>query len=611
MRSVVKKAEKNRKNTNNKRNVIKLFFKLAPSVYRADPFLTTFETVLGIVHGLSWGVETMAQQKFFDAATMLTTGQMAMKGVILALCMLALANITCQVLNGITNYIPNVIYEKINGILSVGMHQKIARLAPIDFEDTEKLDDINKAENGKNSAIWFVFLVVVIFTFYIPYFLFMGWYLFTLKPILVLSIILVFIPTAATQLIRTKVFAKLEDKSAPVRREYEYYENCMVSREYFKETRLLGGFLYFKKLYMDSLKLLHKLKFKATMKTNLIELGMRIVTVAGYFGILYMLFDALMKREITVGAFAAVFNSIGMLYNIMEEVICRHIGSIAESLGAIQNYINLLEMPEREGKDRNLPKAFDIRLENVSFSYPGAEREAVQNASFTIHHGETLAVVGENGSGKSTIIRLITGLYTPTKGKISFGGINASTLSMKSLFSRTSAVFQKFQRYQLKLSDNIGISKVETPITEDVLDDVCEKAGLDKSDASFQDGYETMLSREFDGVDLSGGQWQRVAIARGFYRDHDLIVLDEPTAAIDPYEETRIYNKFAQASKDKTAIIVTHRLGSVKLADRIIVMKDGQVVQIGTHEQLINQEGEYARLYKAQEQWYTSDHKIS
>jgi ATP-binding cassette subfamily B protein len=610
MRSVVK-TEDNKVSKNKKQNIIKVFFKLAPTIFWADPLLITIDIVISILHGVFWGVETMVQQKFFDAATMLTTGQMALKGVILALCLLALANITCQVLNGVANYIPNILYEKITGILSMGIHKKIARIDPICFEDTAKLDDINKAENGKNSAFWFVGLVITIFAFYLPYFIFMGWYLFTLKPILALSIILVFIPTAATQLVRSKIFTKLEDKSAPVRREYEYYESCMVSREYFKETRLLGGFSYFKKLYMDSLKLLHQLKFKANMKTNLMELGMRIVTVAGYFGILYMLFDALMKQEITVGAFAAVFNSIGMLYGIMEEVICRHMGTIAQNLGSIQNYINLLEMPEREGKEIALSKGFDISLENVSFSYPGAEREAVQNASFTIHHGETLAVVGENGSGKSTIIRLITGLYTPTKGKVSFGEINASTLSMKTLFSRTSAVFQKFQKYQLKLSDNIGISKVETPITDENLDNVCEKSGLDISDSSFKDGYETMLSREFDGVDLSGGQWQRVAIARGFYRDHDLIVLDEPTAAIDPYEETRIYNKFAQASKDKTAIIVTHRLGSVKLADRIIVMKDGQVVQIGTHEQLIHQEGEYARLYKAQEQWYTSDHKIS
>lgn len=358
---------------------------------------------------------------------------------------------------------------------------------------------------------------------------------------------------------------------------------------------------------MDALKLLNKLSFRANVKTNLAELAMRLLTVAGYIGILYMLFDALMKGEITVGAFAAVFNSIGMLYGIMEEVICRHIGNIAQNLGTIQNYLNFLSLPEPEGTIAELPEACDISLKDVTFAYPKAEKNAINKLNLTIKNGETVAIVGENGSGKSTLIRLITGLYKPTEGEVFYGDVSSKELKLSALAENTSAVFQKFGHYQMTLSDNISISDSKREPAEAELDGVSSMAGLSKEDECFTDGYNTMLSREFDGVDISGGQWQRVAIARAYYRKHKLIIMDEPTAAIDPLEETRVYNRFAELAGDKTAIIVTHRLGSVKLADRIVVMKDGEIAEIGTHSELMENKGEYARMYTAQSKWYTED----
>jgi ATP-binding cassette subfamily B protein len=200
---------------------------------------------------------------------------------------------------------------------------------------------------------------------------------------------------------------------------------------------------------------------------------------------------------------------------------------------------------------------------------------------------------------------LITGLYMPNEGEILYGGTDIKEVSFRSLFKNISVVFQKYQRYQMTLRENIGISNVDDIATDSALDRISAQTGIDKHDNSFTNGYDTMLSREFDGVDLSGGQWQRVAIARGFFRSHQFIVLDEPTAAIDPIEETKIYDRFAEISKDKTAIIVTHRLGSVRLADRILVMKRGKLVEQGTHTDLMTANGEYARLYKSQERWYT------
>jgi len=228
--------------------------------------------------------------------------------------------------------------------------------------------------------------------------------------------------------------------------------------------------------------------------------------------------------------------------------------------------------------------------------------------------GETIAIVGENGAGKTTLVKLMTGIYLPAEGDVKIGGIDTSKISPQFLYSGISGVFQKYQRYKITLEENITISSMEYKENEKLkvdLERAISKSDLIIDEEKFPKGYETMLSREFDGVDLSGGQWQRIAIARGFYRGHNMIVLDEPTAAIDPVEETKIYRKFAEMSKGKTSIIVTHRLGSAKIANRIIVMDNGKISEIGTHEELMEKKGKYAQMYEAQSKWYAEEKVVT
>ncbi|KAI4453658.1 atp-binding cassette sub-family b [Holotrichia oblita] len=556
--------------------------------------------ILSALHALTWVLATIFDQKFFDNAALFANNEISYGVLITSLCFLFLINVTNRFLNGIVNFLPRACYEKVRGNTAFIIHEKMARISPVDFEDTSKLDDINKAGKGKDNAVWFTLMFSWVFTFYIPYFIFMSIYLFSLKPILLLALIFIFIPVLLTQIIRANVFSKSEDKSAPVRRETEYYEKCIVSREYFKETRLLGAYGYFKKLFSDNLELLNKIRFKSMVKADLIELALKIITAAGYSGILYLLFDALMKQQISVGAFAAVFASINKIYQFMKEVICYHLGGIAQDLGTIHNFINFLKLKERPQNNGELKINSDIEFNNVSFAYPNS-KPVLENINFKINTGETIAVVGENGSGKSTLIKLLSGLYNPVEGSVFYGNVNIKDINSNVIFSKTSSVFQKYQRYKMTLEDNISISDSEKEIQVNELDDVCDMSGVDKDNDVFANGYETMLSREFDGIDLSGGQWQRIAIARGLFKTHDLIILDEPTAAIDPFEETRIYNRFAEISKNKTAVIVTHRLGSVKLADRIIVLKNGGISETGTHDELISLNGEYKRMFIAQQ----------
>ena len=586
---------------------LKIVRTVEPMIIKSCPILTVAAILTSILHSLAYVVNTFMTQKFFDSITATFSGKVELKIVYFMLGGLCISLVLTQVLNGISNFLANALVNKAKGTIGKILNHKSSKLDAADFENPTLLDDINKAQKGLEGGLWMSLILIVIVTFYIPYFIFMGIYLYKLKPILSISIILVFIPVAISQLIRIKIFTNLEDKVAPIRREYEHYEKCIMDREYYKETRLLGGFFYFKKRYISTLELMNKNNWQAEKKSGLAELAMKMLTLLGYMGVLALLVYALLDGSISIGAFGAVFSSIGFMFSLMNELICMHIGNMAENLGTVKNFIRFLEIPEREGEDIEIVGVPSISIDNVSFTYPGTDKSSLKDISLKMNSGETIAIVGENGAGKSTLVRILTGIYSPTKGNASINGIDIDKISAKELYRVTSGVFQKYQRYKMTLRDNISISEKSNEIKEELLKDAIDKADFQVSKEKFQDGYDTMLSREFDGIDLSGGQWQRLAIARGFYKDSNMIILDEPTAAIDPIEETKIYKKFKEMSRDKTAIIVTHRLGSAKIADRIVVMDKSEIVQVGTHDELISIDGKYSEMYEAQSKWYLTD----
>lgn len=244
-----------------------------------------------------------------------------------------------------------------------------------------------------------------------------------------------------------------------------------------------------------------------------------------------------------------------------------------------------------------------IEFQGVSFRYPGSDHFVLKDINFTLQPGERVALVGENGAGKSTLVRLLLGLYRPTEGRILAGGRDLAELPPEYLHERMAAVFQDFVQYLFPVYDNIAMGRLGTATEADVRA-AAELAGAAEYIESLPDGYRTQLGREMEGVDLSGGQWQKLAIARALVRNAEVIILDEPTAALDPLAEAEIYQQFLEMTSGRTAVMISHRLGSARMAHRIIVLKGGRIVEEGDHDALVKQDGEYARLFSLQAQWY-------
>jgi len=576
---------------------------LVPDLLKSAPLWMAADCLGMLISSTCFAFATVMMQMLFDAVTNAAAARAITNALILTVAAAAGIQILNQLLNGICNFIASPTGRKITGVLHKEIHAKIAMLPALDFEDAEKLDCITKAEQGADSAKQFYHSISTILTFYLPYFIVLGIYLHSLRPLLLWSVVLIFAPIVISQIVRGAVFKKLVDEAAPLSRKLVYYEGEMFHRDYAKETRILGIFSYINKLHAQTLALFCSKKWKTARKAQFIELGLRLLTLAGYFGVLYLLFDSLMKSYITVGGFAAVFASLGTMFFFMDDAVGGYFGSMLEHSAALKNYIRFIELPEDNGKEVDMKLKTEISIENVSFVYPNTSSPALDNVSLTIHAGETIAFVGENGAGKTTLVRILTGILKPSSGTVKYDDYDTAQLSKKSLFAVSSGVFQKFQKYQMTLSDNISIADTSSAPDITKIDSVIEKSDIDVGD-NFPEGIDTMLSREFDGIDLSGGQWQRVALARGLYKECSLIVLDEPTSAIDPIEETKLYRKFKEISVGKTAIIVTHRLASTKIADRIVVMKNGTIDEIGTHEELMNAGGHYAVMYNSQAKWY-------
>lgn len=586
--------------------VISAMLRLA---FRTQPWLFSAYLVSSAAFTGLLVVDLHLVRVLLDRLPLFVDGSLSLQAIFGTVLLLGGVNVLYMAMNAVMNLSFEILSYLIDARMTEAMAQKAGRLELIQFEAAELFDGIEKAHAGRNRGFEAMETLAASIIFHGGYFLALGAYLIRLEPVLVLGIFAAFLPVALSRAIRASAFYNTEGKVAPLRREFNTYEAALTDRTFFKETRTTGAVPFFRRKYDEVLAAYNREMWRTELRTGMIDLGLKLLTLGGYVGLLLLLVRFVLAGRVSPGLFGAVYFAMDAIFKWFEELFDR-LGFAFENAALGGNTLAFLESPERGSGQLALPRDRGVALQQVSFRYPGTAENAVEAVTLSIHPGESVALVGENGAGKSTLVRLIAGLYHPDSGSVSVSGVDLRDAADATRFEALSAVFQQYQRYRMTLLDNVRISAppgdlaAEAGSRERAAAALIRAGFFDRAGARAGAELETMLAREFGGTDLSGGEWQRVAIARGLYRSHDTIILDEPTAAIDPLEEDRVYRAFLETAQGKTAIIVTHRLGLARSADRILVMERGRIVQDGSHAELIAAPGPYARMFHAQAAWY-------
>ena len=493
--------------------------------------------------------------------------------------------------------------SKIGMQLGIELGEKGGRLSLIQYEDVEINNRLKRAqdciEHGRFSDLSLSVFNILAEVLKVGSTLFI---LARFSPLLALVSLLSVVPYFVVRLIRGKEFYELKKYQAAGERRRNYLYDLFGDKRVVKELRILGIESYIEEKLYQTRDAMNQELWDFKKRDICSFLLCEILCKCGYVLSIIIAILLLLNHRLDFGMLAASLVAFTS-FQLAAKYFLISLGRIPECAAFVRDYYDFIDIDEDvHGTEKFEPNFDKINVKNVCFAYPNTDHLTISDISLDIKKNESIAIVGNNGSGKTTLVKLLTDLYKVQEGEILYGTQNIKDLETKEFYQNVSIVSQDFVKYEMTLQENIGISDWKQMGNTDKIQELLKQ--MDLPELSEVDALNTLLGSEFDGRDLSIGQWQKLAIARGMFKESSMIVLDEPTAALDPIMETTILKMFLQIAKEKTAIIVSHRIGICREVDKIIVMKKGKVVEIGNHDELLAKKGEYYQLYKMQQKWY-------
>ncbi|MEO7177035.1 MAG: ABC transporter ATP-binding protein [Saprospiraceae bacterium] len=429
------------------------------------------------------------------------------------------------------------------------------------------------------------------------------------NPWLLLLMLLAVIPSFLGETHFNKRSYSLTHSWTPERRELDYLRFIGASDQSAKEIKIFGLETFIAERFERISRQYYKANEKLAIQRSVWGSLFTIVGIAAYYGAyIYIIYQALIQ-VITIGTLTFLAGSFQRMQGLLQGVVSRF-SRVAEMSLYLQDYFDFLAIKPLiapSGQMLKVPQPIKLGFEfdNVSFKYPNSERWAIRNLSFVLHPGEKLALVGENGAGKTTIVKLLAHLYEPIEGQILLDGVALKNYDPVDLRREIGVIFQDYVRYDFTASENIAIGNIDERNNQALLEAAADQSLANEVIRDLPLGFQQMLGKRFKtGVDLSGGQWQKIALARAFMREAQLVILDEPTASLDARAEHEVFTRFSALMQERMAVLISHRFSTVRMADRILFLEQGQLLELGSHEELMLKKGKYAELFSLQAKGY-------